>query len=585
MTLPGLDPVTLEVIRNTLPAIANEMAADLQRTSYNMMIYEVCDFCTALTTPAGQLMSQNIGGVSHFVADLGVIIEDIVARREREGFCEGDVFITNHQRVAGQHLNNIVIYMPIISGGMLRGFALTRAHWIDVGGSSTGLGASPLVTDPWFEGLQLDQLRIYEAGKLNETLYSVIQSNVRYPESSLGDLRAQIAACRLGAKRYREVIERYGVEVVECSIEKIFAESEDRCRRIVAAIPDGVYEAESWYDDDSVTAGEPIRLHAKVIIRGSEMTIDLSGCSKERKGGVNSRTLAAARVAYKALTEPEAPVNEGSFSALKTIIPEGNVMMARYPAPMGGWSLIVPTVVDTIIRALAGAAPDRIPAAHHGLLGGSIVFIGKDPRNGSNFVLQSLEGGGWGGRPFEDGESASVSVCQGNVKNSPIESMEVKTPVIIEERSLRVDSGGPGQYRGGLGIDVRVRNLAPGKWNMARPRRQLCPPWGIGGGKPGGGAAYFLKTPEDEGFRPVDQVMRPVPADSEVIIRTGAGGGWGDPFHRSPNLVAFDVREGLVTAAAAAKHYGVVVDPVTFAVDAGATATLRAAASEEGTSE
>lgn len=572
-----IDPVTLEVIRNTLPAIANEMAADLQRTSYNMMIYEVCDFCTALTDTKGRLISQNVGGVSHFVADLGVIIEDVVACEGIDGFADDDVFITNHQRVAGQHLNNIVIYMPILHQKKLVGFAMTRAHWIDVGGASTGLGASPLISDPWFEGLQLDQLRIYEAGKLNKTLYTIIKDNIRYPESSMGDLRAQIAACRLGMRRFVELYDRYGKGVVEQSIETIYRESEMRCRKIVDQIPDGIYEAESWYDDDSVTPNDPIRIHVKVTIAGSDMTIDLSGCASQRRGGVNSRTLAAARVAYKALTEPSAPVNEGSFFALETIIPEGNVMMAQFPAPMGGWSLIVPTVVDTIFKALAVAAPHLIPAAHHGLLGGSIVFIGKDPRTNANFVLQSLEGGGWGGRPHGDGESASVSVCQGNVKNSPIESMEIKTPVVVEERSLRTDSGGLGQYRGGLGIDVRVRNLVEGKWNMSRPRRRQCPPWGLRGGGHGGGAEYFLKLSDSEKFDSVDQVMRLVPADSQVIIRTGAGGGWGDPLDRDPARVLDDVRSGFVSLESAERDYGVIIDVRMTAVDLNATQNLRTA--------
>ena len=580
-----LDPVTLEVIRNTLPAIANEMAADLQRTSYNMMIYEVCDFCTTLTDAKGQLISQNVGGVSHFVADLSVIIEDIVARRGPDGFADEDVFITNHQRVAGQHLNNIVIYMPFLHQGKLAGFAMTRAHWIDVGGSSTGLGATPLVSDPWFEGLQIDQLRIYKAGKLNKTLHSMIRNNIRYPESSMGDLRAQIAACRRGVRRMQELYARYSQPVVEASIATIYKESEQRCRNVVELLPDGVYEAESWYDDDSITANEPIRLHAKVTIAGSDMTIDLSGCASQRVGGINSRTLAASRVAYKALTEPAAPVNEGSFGALQTIIPEGNVMMAHYPAPMGGWSLIVPTVVDTIFKALAEAAPDRIPAAHHGLLGGSVVFIGKDPKSGSNFVLQSLEGGGWGGRPFEDGESASVSVCQGNVKNSPIESMEIKTPVMVEKRALRVDSGGPGKYRGGLGIDVQVKNLVTGKWNMARPRRRKCPPWGLRGGGLGGGAEYFLKLPDDQEFQSVDQVMRSVPVGSRVIIRTGAGGGWGDPLQRDPQDVLRDVQYGLVTCEAAERDYGVIIDAATRQLDMDKTLARRAARSSQPAAE
>ena len=571
-----LDPVTLEVIRNTLPAIANEMAADLQRTSYNMMIYEVCDFCTALTDAKGQLISQNVGGVSHFVADLGVIIEDIVAREGPDGFSSEDVFITNHQRVAGQHLNNVVIYMPFVHRGRLMGFAMTRAHWIDVGGSSTGLGASPLISDPWFEGLQIDQLRIYEAGKLNKTLHAMIRDNIRYPESSLGDMRAQIASCRMGVRRFEDLVERYSPEVIEGAIAAIYRETETRCRNVVEQIPDGVYEAESVYDDDSVNPDDPVKIHARVTVAGSDMTIDLSGCSQQRIGGLNSRTLAGTRVAYKALTEPSAPVNEGSFNALTSIIPDGNVMMARYPAPMGGWSLIVPTVVDTIFKALAPAIPDRIPAAHHGLLGGSIVFLGKDPKTSRNFVLQSLEGGGWGGRPMEDGESASVSVCQGNVKNSPIESMEIKTPVVVEERSLRRDSGGAGRFRGGLGIDVRVRNLVEGKWNLARPRRRKCPPWGLWDGISGGGAEYFLKLSGKDGFESIDQVMRPVPSNSEVVIRTGGGGGWGYPFDRDPDKVLEDVLEGYVSVETARTSYGVVIDPQSLTVDTAATEAARA---------
>jgi N-methylhydantoinase B len=529
-----------------------------------------------LTDASGQLISQNVGGVSHFVADLGVIIKDIIAREGPDGFDPEDVFITNHQRVAGQHLNNVVIYMPFLHMGKLMGFAMTRAHWIDVGGSSTGLGASPLVGDPWFEGLQIDQLRIYEAGKLNKTLNAMIRDNIRYPESSLGDMRAQIAACRLAVQRLKELIERYSPGVVESAIETIYRETEKRCRNVVERIPDGTYEASSVYDDDSVNPDEPIRIHARVTVAGGDMTIDLSGCSRQRIGGVNSRTLAGARVAYKALTEPAAPVNEGSFRALTAVIPEGNVMMARYPAPMGGWSLIVPTVVDTIFKALAAAIPGQIPAAHQGLLGGSIVFLGRDPTTGSNFVLQSLEGGGWGGRPTGDGESASVSVCQGNVKNSPIESMEIKTPVVVEERSLRPDSGGGGRFRGGLGIDVRVRNLVEGKWNLARPRRRKCPPWGLWNGSPGGGAEYLLRLAGSDAFGSADQIMRPVPAQSEVIIRTGGGGGWGDPFEREPDAVLTDVLEGLVSIEAAEQTYGVVIEPTAMRIDDAATRLARA---------
>src|SRR5207249_3405147 len=298
-------------------AVASEMAADLQRTSYNMMIYEVRDFCTALIDTEGQLISQNVGGVSHFVADLGVIIVDGMKRYGRQGFAPGDVIITNHQAVAGQHLNNVVIYMPYFHKGELLMFAMVRAHWIDIGGMSTGFGAGPQVADPWLEGLQLDQLKIYEAGALNETLYRVLKDNIRFPESSLGDMKSQMAACRLAARRMDELFDKYGRNTMLSAIAQIFDETETKCRNVVAQLADGAYEAEAALDEDGVTRGEPVPIHAKVTIDKGGMIIDLSGCSQERRAALNSRTFAGARVAYKALTGPLDPVNEGSFRALE----------------------------------------------------------------------------------------------------------------------------------------------------------------------------------------------------------------------------------------------------------------------------
>ena len=570
----ALDPVTLEVIRNALPAVANEMAADLQRTSYNMMIYEVRDFCTALIDTEGQLISQNVGGVSHFVADLGVIITDGMKRYGREGFRPGDVVITNHQAVAGQHLNNVVIYMPYFYRGELLMFSMVRAHWIDVGGSSTGFGAGPQVADPWFEGLQLDQLKIYREGKLDETLYRVLKDNIRFPESSLGDMKSQMAACRLAARRMDELFDKYGKGTILAAIERIFDETETKCRNVVAQLPDGVYEAQSAMDDDGVLKGEPVPIRVKITIAKGEMVIDLSGCSAERRAAINSRTLAGARVAYKALTGPLDPVNEGSFRALKVIIPEGSIMMARFPAPMSGWSIIVPMVVDTIVKALAQAMRDRVPAGHHGLLGGAVVFFGVHPKSKRRFVVQSIEGGGWGGRPAEDGESATVSVCQGDVRNGSIEGIELKCPVLVERRGLRQDSCGAGRHRGGLGLDMHVRNLVEGRWNFEQARRLNCPPWGLWGGGAGEAGGYLLRLPGENDFKPMVGAHIPVPLGAEAIVRTGGGGGWGDPLDRDPELIRQDVLEELVSQEAARERYGVVLSR-DLAVDESATKHMR----------
>lgn len=573
----ALDPVTLEVVRNALPAIANEMAVDLQRTSYNMMIYEVRDFCTAIVDADGRLVSQNVGGVSHFVSDLGVIVTDAVERYGKDGFAPGDVLITNHQAVAGQHLNNIVVYVPYFFEGELTFFAMVRAHWIDVGGSSTGFGGGPRVVDPWLEGLQLDQLKIYEAGTLNEALNRVISDNIRFPESSMGDLRAQIAACWLAARRLDELFGKYGSATVLAALERVFDETEAKCRAVVAGIRDGVYEAETFFDHDTRDKDERLRIHARVTVRGEEMTVDLSGCPGERKAAINARTFAAGYVAYKALTAPLDPVNEGSFRALEVIIPEGNVMMARFPAPTASWSLIIPSVVDTIVAALAPAMRDRVPAAHHGLLGGSVVFFGRHPGTGRNFVVQSIEGGGWGGRPGEDGESGTVSVCQGDVRNATIEGIELKCPVLVEQRALRTDSGGAGEFRGGLGIDVNVVNLVDGRWNFQGSLRRTAPPWGLWGGGAGGTHTFLLKEPGDAEFREMDAQGYAVPPHAEVVVRTGGGGGWGDPLKRDPDRVSADVADGLVSMEAAERDYGVVLDAATLSVDGDATAALRRA--------
>jgi N-methylhydantoinase B len=569
-----LDAVTLEVLRNALPAVANEMAADLQRTSYNMMIYEVRDYCTALLDTNGELISQNVGGVSHFVADLGVLVVDGMKRYGSDGFKPGDVVITNHQAVAGQHLNNVVIYMPYFYRGELLMFCMVRAHWIDVGGQSTGFGAGATVADPWLEGLQLDQLKIYEEGKLNETLYRVIKDNIRFPESSLGDMKSQMAACRLAARRMDELFDKYGKETILAAISQIFDETEQKCRNVVVQLPDGIYEAEASIDDDGLIRDEEVPIRVKITIKGSDMTIDLSGCSAERKAAINSRTYAGARVAYKALTGPLDPVNEGSFRALKVIIPEGNIMMAKFPAPMSGWSAIVPTVVDTIVVALAKAMPDRVPAGHHGLLGGSVVFFGLHPKTKRRFIVQSIEGGGWGGRPFEDGESATVSVCQGDVRNGSIEGIELKCPVLVESRALRPDSCGAGRYRGGLGLDMKVRNLVEGKWNFERTRRSKCPPWGIAGGTAGEPGGNLLKLPGEKAFKWITGANIPVPLNSQAIVRTGGGGGWGDPLERVAALVAADAAEGLISRRAARELYGVVLRD-SMSLDESATQRLR----------
>ncbi len=417
--------------------------------------------------------------------------------------------------------------------------------------------------------------QIFEETELKcRNFVSKLKDGVYEAESSLGDMKSQMAACRLAARRLDELFDKYGRDTLLAAIDQIFDETERKCRNVVAQLPDGVYEASASIDDDGVIKGEEVPIHVKVTVKGSDMTIDLSGCSAERRAAINSRTYAGARVAYKALTGPLDPVNEGSFRALDVIIPEGNIMMARFPAPMAGWSGIVPTVVDSIVMALAKAMPDRVPAGHHALLGGAVVFFGTHPKTKRRFVVQSIEGGGWGGRPFEDGESGTVSVCQGDVRNGSIEGIELKCPVVVRSRGLRPDSGGAGKYRGGLGIDMQVKNLVEGKWNFEMPRRSKRPPWGIEGGTPGEPGGYLLKRPGEKKFTMMGGFHIPVTIGAEAIVRTGGGGGWGDPLQRPAETVAHDVAEGFISAQAARKLYGVVMRG-NLSLDEKATQRLR----------
>jgi N-methylhydantoinase B len=313
-----------------------------------------------------------------------------------------------------------------------------------------------------------------------------------------------------------------------------------------------------------------------VVVKGSDLTIDFTKGSMQRRGGINGRTLAGAYIAYKGLTGALEPVNEGSFRALKVEIQEGNLMMAVFPAPMSSWSRMLPTVVDTILTSLADAMPDRIPAATMGTLGGALAFFGKDPVKNRNFVLQTIEGGGWGARPWEDGESASVSVCQGDVRNAPVETIELKTPVIVRKRSLREGSGGAGTFRGGLGITTTIESLAEGRWSSSQQGRTLFPPWGIHGGASGLVGEAYIKAAGDADFHREDPFRKLLAPGSSVTIMTAGGGGWGDALDRDPAHVRMDIIEEYISRDDALTVYGVVIDAKTNEVDEAATTALRA---------
>jgi len=543
----AVNPITVEVVRAGLAQIANEMAAVLRKTSYNMMIYEVRDYCVGIVDPEGSILSQNFGALPIFLADLGPAIVDGVRRHGKDGFEAGDVLIMNHPYVCGQHLNNVVVYTPFFHRGELVAFCAVRAHWIDIGGARVGFGFSG-TREIYEEGLQFRSLKLYRGGVPNPELFQIITDNVRFAESCLGDLRAQIAACRVGERGLDRLASRYGLEAFRQCVKTIWDQSERLARAELARIPPGRYEAEALFDSDGVDLDRPVPLKVKVEVGSGEMTIDFSAISDQVAGSINSGesgAVAAARVALKSLVAPASPIDEGSFRPLKVVIPEGKMLRATPPAPAGNWSRTLPTVIDLIFKALAPAMPERVAAGHKGDMGG-YAFFGVDPRSGRRFLCQTIMGGGWGGRPHEDGENATVSVCQGDVQNAPVELQEIYYPVMIERHGLREGSGGAGKFRGGLGLEIAVRVLCDAFANI-NIERQRTAPWGLFGGECGKTAKALVKqSPEDPGQWLTKKPNYPLKKGGSVTFFTAGGGGYGPPEERSPELIERDRRLGYV---------------------------------------
>jgi len=569
--MTAVNPITLEVVRNALIAYADEMASVLCRTAYNMMIFEVRDYCVGIVDPEGQIIAQNTGGLPIFLADLGVAVKGAIARHGIETFKEGDVYISNDPAVCGQHLNNIVVFTPFFHEGKLIAFPVLRAHWVDVGGGSRGFGASSS-HDIFAEGLQLCGIRAYTAGEPNTEILQLLRDNIRYPDSSFGDFRAQIAGCRLGERRLDELFSKYGAQTVLDCIQTIWTQSEVLARKAVSQIPNGVYEASSYIDNNLIDRETPLQIKVRVIVEDEEMTIDFSDMPPEQKGPVNSGTsggIAAARVAFKCVTSPSGVVNEGEMRPLKIILPPGTMLSAQPPAPLGIWSISLPTVIDTILKALSNVMPQRITAAHKGDMGGLAMF-GRDTLRERNFICLNIFGGGFGARPNGDGLDAVVSVTQGNVQNAPVEVQEAYYPLQIETHRLREDSGGAGRYRGGLGVELVMTSDQDFFMNTHFQRTKLAP-WGLHGGKEakpmeamiirGGGARESGNVLEGERIAPGDR----------MIVRSGGGGGYGDPLERDTVLVLADIIDGKVSLEAGLRDYGVVVKPDLSAVDQQAT--------------
>ena len=571
-----LDPVVTEIIRNGLVAATEEMKTNLMRTAYNLIIYEALDFTVGLLDASGNTVSIGLG-LPMFIRGMSDTAKAKLAHfGGAAGLAPGDVLLTNDAYLTGSHLNHMTFSVPIFWRGELLGFSSCMAHWQDIGGAIGGMTA-----DIFAEGLQLPIVKFYRAGELNQDVLSIIRMNVRIPERAMGDLRAQIAAVQTGEKRFLELVAKYGRDTVLDAIGAIMDQSEAAARASVRTIPDGVYEAESFLDDDGVDAGRRVPIRVKISVDDDRMTVDLSGVSDQVKGFYNSGETAGrscAQVAYKCLTTAlDLPINDGCFRALEIILPPGKVVSAVKPAPMRWWMTYPMTIVDTIFKALAPAIPDRVIAGHHADL---VIakMSGRQPRDGKLFMhTGGLIGGGWGAKQGEDGVSATIAINDGDTHNSPTEQAEAKFPLLVEAYRLRDDSGGAGCWRGGMGTEQVVRALADIGFD-SQIERVDCRPWGLYDGLSAAGNQVALhRAGESETAFPSGKVLsRLLKPGDRYILRSGGGGGFGSPLERDLDAVEHDLRQGYVSLRAARESYGAVVDPASGRVDRAASARLRA---------
>ena len=555
-----VDPATCEVIRHGLVAAAQEMMINVKHAAYSPSIHEIQDVCVGLLDRDANILAC-APGLPMFLSDIGEVVRDGFAVLGIENLGPDDVFLSNDPYTIGTHNNNVATYLPVFDDGELIGFSVVRGHMVDLGGAVPGSRSSTL-TEIYQEGLRLRQIKFYDAGEPVADVHRLIADNSRMPEAVLGDLRAQVAACRTGEKRLRMLFRKYGRDTFTPAVAEIFAQGDAKARAALNRLPQGRYSASAFLDDDGIDVGRHVELPISVTIGSDEMTVDFSAFPPQTRGSINtgpSGALAIARYAFKCLTTPSEPVNEGQFRPLRVIVPDGKVVSAGPPAACGWWARTTSTTIDAIFKAVSSAAPAEVPAGHFGDI--PMCLISGYDRQGRRFVFFEPVPGGHGGRPGEDGVSATVCFHEGDTPDVPVEVQESSMPILVEESALDIDSAGAGKYRGGLGYRRTFRMLSETATLQLNVDRHECLPWGLHGGGPARpNRAYIQESPDHDWELVLKRDGIRLEPGARVRLVGGGGGGWGDPYERDPEAVRRDVLRGYVSAAAAADVHGVELD-------------------------
>ncbi|MEM4409531.1 MAG: hydantoinase B/oxoprolinase family protein [Candidatus Caldarchaeum sp.] len=516
----SLDPFELEIIKNTLSSIAEEMGSLLVRASYSPNIKERRDLSCAIFDNKGDMVAQ----AAHIPVHLGSMSFAVKAVLDELSISEGDVFVLNDPYRGGTHLPDITCIAPVFMDGVLRFFVASRAHHADIGGMTPG--SMPLSTSIHDEGIVIPPSKLYDRGRLNDELFSQITHSTRDPEEREGDFKAQIASLELGVKRLKEVMGKYSTSKIIEAASELLNYSERLMRENIRLIPDGVYEFEDFLDDDG-SGTEDIPIRVRIKIDGSKATIDFKGTSPQVRGSVNaplSVTTSAVLYVFQSLAPQEMHLNSGPLRAIEIIAEPGCLLNPLYPAAVSAGNCETSQrVVDVVLGAMAKAIPDRIPAASSGTMN-NITFGGVNPLTGREFAYYETIAGGTGAMKGRRGISGKHSHMT-NTLNTPIEAIERELPVVIDTYSIRKRSGGRGRFRGGDGIVRSFRFLSNAQVTVITDRRKH-PPYGLsggGGGKPG---LNVLKSKGKTSVLPPKATFRVEPGDV-LRIETPGGGGWG----------------------------------------------------------
>jgi len=567
--LPGvrsgvIDPITLVVIQNGLQQVCNEMDLAFVRAAFSPVISEALDRSDGIYhRDSGELVAQGELGLPVFVGTMQFSTQAVIEHVKSQGtkLEEGDLFIVNDPYLGGTHLMDVKFVKPFFYRGQHFAWLANTGHWPDTGGVVPG-GFSANATEVEQEGLRLPPVKLYKRGVLDAEILSIILSNIRIADQRIGDIKAQAAALAVGEKRLTAMLDRYGADTVEKAIAELRARAAQQMRAKIAAIPDGVYEGEAFVDSDGVVDA-PLRIAMRIDKRGETMTFDMSGSSPPCRGPMNSVIATTKSSIYLAVKHvfPDVPINAGTFEPLRIVEPEGTFLYARYPRPVSGCAAEVSQrIAEAVFSALVKAIPDKLFAAPAGT-SGNLSVGGHDPQRGRSYVMYVISGGGYGGSMHGDGISNGCSTI-GISKTTPIEVMEQYYPVLFEEYSLAEGSAGAGEFRGGFGVNYKIRlRRGEARASMVMDHGRVGPQGALGGAD---GAVNRVRIVRDgEAYTPAhlskDQGIL-IHAGDLIEVTTPGGGGFGDPLRRAPECVARDVARGYYTRAQAEARFGVVLD-------------------------